>query len=141
MSDFINFQDIEFQVFDVLDTEELCARDRYSDHDRDTCTAALDLALRIATSRFFPHAAKLDANEPHYDGGKVALIAELAEALSAFAAAGFHATHADYEYGGMQLPVTVASACAAIFAAANLSAASYPPADDRRRKPARHIWQ
>lgn len=126
MSDFISLQDIEFQVFDVLDTTELCERDRFSDHDRDTCAATLDLAMRIATSKFFPHAAKLDANEPHFDGAKVRLIPELAEGLAAYAEAGFHATHADHEYGGMQLPATVASACAAIFAAANLSAASYP---------------
>ena len=71
MSDFISLQDIEFQVFDVLDTTELCERDRFSDHDRDTCAATLDLAMRIATSKFFPHAAKLDANEPHFDGAKV----------------------------------------------------------------------
>ena len=126
MSDFISLEDIEFQVFDVLDTENLCERDRFSDHDRSTCAGALDLAMRIATSEFFPHAAKLDANEPHYDGTKVELIPELGNALTAFAEAGFHATHADHEHGGMQLPATVASACAAIFAAANLSAASYP---------------
>ncbi len=44
MSDFISLEDIEFQVFDVLDTENLCERDRFSDHDQSTCAAALDLA-------------------------------------------------------------------------------------------------
>ena len=126
MSDFISLEDIEFQVFDVLDTENLCERGRFSDHDRSTCTGALDLAMRIATSEFFPHAAKLDANEPHYDGTKVELIPELANALTAFAEAGFHATHADHEHGGMQLPATIASATRSIRTRPSASAPMSP---------------
>jgi butyryl-CoA dehydrogenase len=126
MNDFISLPDIEFQLFDVLGTAGLCRFDRYRDHDRETFVAAIELAHRIASEKFYPHAAKLDANEPQFDESGVKLIPELGQALATFAGAGFHATHADYEYGGMQLPATISSACAAIFAAANLSAASYP---------------
>ena len=43
------------------------------------------------------------------------MIPEVAEALSAFRDAGFFAPTKDYELGGMQLPLTVAQACNAMF--------------------------
>ena len=46
--------------------------------------------------------------------------------LSAASAAGLLAAGKDYAQGGMQLPVTVAQACLAIFNAANVSTAAYP---------------
>jgi butyryl-CoA dehydrogenase len=117
---------MEFHLFEVLDTDRLLQRPRFSDHDRDTLSATLALAHQIAAERFAPHAAKQDAHEPRFEDGRVVMIPEVADALASYSEAGFHATEADYAAGGLQLPATVGNACAAIFAAANLSTASYP---------------
>lgn len=122
----INRRDLEFQVFEVLDTDALTIRARYADHTRETFVAALDTAHTIATEKFAPHNRKADANEPLFDGQRVTMIAEVKEAVQAFSDAGLIAASHDYELGGMQLPVTIAQACLSLFKSANVATASYP---------------
>ncbi|HEY4374912.1 MAG TPA: acyl-CoA dehydrogenase [Burkholderiales bacterium] len=119
-------RDLEFVLYEMLDAGALCARPRFSDHSRATFDAALDLSERIAADFFAPHNRKGDEHEPSLDGERVRLIPEVGAALKAFIDAGLMAAEHDYEYGGMQLPLTVAKACFAYFKAANVATAAYP---------------
>ena len=125
-SKLINRRDLAFVLYEMLDTAALTCRPRYADHSRETFDAALDLAEKIATDHFAPHNRKGDEHEPVFDGDRVSLIPEVAIALKAFNDAGLMAAEHDYEYGGMQLPLTVAKACFAFFNAANVGTSSYP---------------
>ena len=118
-------RDLEFQLFEVLDVESLRDRPRFAQHSRETMLAALDTALAIAEEKFAPHNHKADEHEPTFDGQRIHLIPEVKEALDAYIAAGFLTATEDYEKGGMQLPATVAGACQAIFAAANVGTTAY----------------
>jgi alkylation response protein AidB-like acyl-CoA dehydrogenase len=122
----ISRRDFAFVLYELLDTESLCTRARFADHSRETFDAALDTAHRIAAEHFAPHNRKADLNEPTFDGKQVHIIPEVKRALQVFCEAGLLAAGKDYEQGGMQLPVTVAQACLAIFNAANVSTAAYP---------------
>lgn len=122
----IDRRDMDFLLHDVLDLDGLFARPRYADHDRGSVAAMLDTAEKMAADHFLPHAAKLDANEPSFDGERVHIIPEVKQALDAYCAAGFMSAHADYEWGGMQLPHTVSMAVSAFFSAANISTVGYP---------------
>jgi alkylation response protein AidB-like acyl-CoA dehydrogenase len=122
----INRRDLEFVLYELLDVENLCWRARYRDHSRETFDAALDTALRIAAEKFAPHNRKADLNEPRFEDGRVVMIPEVKEALDAFCEAGFMSASFDAEWGGMQLPVTLAQACFAIFNGANIATAAYP---------------
>jgi alkylation response protein AidB-like acyl-CoA dehydrogenase len=122
----INLRDLQFVLYELLQTEALTARPRYADHSRETFDAAIDTALKIATEQFATHNRKADEHEPEFDGERVRMIPEVKTALDAFCRAGFVAAARDYELGGMQLPVTVAQACLALFNAANVSTAAYP---------------
>jgi len=122
----ISRRDLEFLLHEWLDVSSLCSRERFSDHSRETFDAALDTAERIASEAFLPHRRKSDLEEPEFDGERVHLIAEVAEAYGAFADAGLIAATQDYEFGGMQLPVTVDKACFAYVLAANAGSAGYP---------------
>lgn len=122
----IDRRDMDFLLHDVLDLDGLFARPRYADHDRASVAAMLDTAEKMAADHFLPHAARLDANEPSFDGEKVHIIPEVKQALDAYCAAGFMSAHADYEWGGMQLPHTVSMAVSAFFSAANISTVGYP---------------
>ncbi len=122
----IDRRDLDFLLYDVLDTEALCRRPRHADHSRETITAILDTADALADEHFASHAAKLDANEPQLVNGRVEIIPEVRVALDAFVAAGFMGAHADAEHGGLQLPQIVAQTTAAIFTAANVGTAGYP---------------
>ena len=124
-------RDLEFILYELLDVGTLTSRPRYADHTRETFDAALDTCERMATELFEPHYRKNDLNEPHIvhdnDGGeRVHIIPEVKQALNAFCQAGLMAAGQDYDLGGMQLPVTVNSACFAWFKGANVSTAGYP---------------
>ena len=119
-------RDIEFLLYEWLDIESVTSRERFKEHSRETFDAVLDLSKVIATDHFAPHNKKADANEPKFDGAKVELIPEVAEALGIFAKSGLFASAMDESVGGMQLPQTVANAAFAWFQAANVGTSAYP---------------
>jgi butyryl-CoA dehydrogenase len=125
-SQIINRRDLDFQLFEVLDTEALTSRPRYAEHSKETFLAVLDTAEAMATEKFAPHNHKADANEPTFDGRNVTMIPEVKEALQAFSAAGFIAAAHDFERGGMQLPVVMTQAAFSLFKSANVGTAAYP---------------
>ena len=125
MSLLINPRDLEFILYELLDTEALTHLPRYADHDRATFTAVLEAARVLAEEKFAPFAAKLDHNEPTFDGERVHLIPELQAALDAYIAGGFMGIAAPAAFGGLQLPWVVAQAACAYIAAADVSANAY----------------
>jgi alkylation response protein AidB-like acyl-CoA dehydrogenase len=119
-------RDLEFQLFEVLDTESLTTRPRYAEHSRETFLAVLDTAEAMAEEKFAPHNRKADEHEPSFDGTRVSMIPEVKEALKAFCDAGFIAAAHDFERGGMQLPVVMTQAAFSLFKGANVGTAAYP---------------
>ena len=126
MSLILSRRDLEFLLFEWLNAEDLLKRPRFADHSRETFTAVLDLCEQISTEHFATHNKKSDANEPHFDGKKVHVIAEVKAALDIFAEAGLVAAGQDYDLDGMQLPTLVEKACFAWFLGANVGTAAYP---------------
>lgn len=127
MSDeLISSQELNFQLYEVLDTESLLTRQRFSEHNRETFDATMETAQKIASELFATHNAKADANEPTFDGTNVHMIPEVKVAFDAYREAGFIAGRYDFEEGGMQLPETIMTACSGYFMAANPSSAGYP---------------
>jgi alkylation response protein AidB-like acyl-CoA dehydrogenase len=124
-SKILSRRDLEFLLFEWLDVLDLTARARFSDHNRETFTAALDTAEQIATELFAPHNKKSDHHEPLFDGMAVTIIPEVKAALDAFSAAGLMAAGQDYEFDGMQLPCVLEKAVSAYFTAANVATAAY----------------
>ena len=125
-SKLISRRDLEFLLYEWLDVGSLCDRPRFADHSRETFDSALDTAERVATEVFLPHRHKSDVEEPRFDGERVHLIPEVKTSFDAFASAGLLAAAADYDYGGMQLPLVVDKACFAYFLAANVGSSGYP---------------
>ena len=119
-------RDLEFYLYELLDTESLCQRPRYQEHNREIFDATLATAKQIATDKFANHAEKGDVNEPTFDGEKVTLVPETYDAWNTFAQAGFLAAHYDFEDGGMQLPEVILRTSMAYFSAANIATAGYP---------------
>ncbi|MGH8430201.1 MAG: acyl-CoA dehydrogenase family protein, partial [Solimonas sp.] len=126
MPQLINRRDLDFLLYELLDVERLTQAPRYAMHDRASFDGVLDAALRLAETRFQPHAAKLDANEPHFDGERVHIIPEVREALQAYIDGGWMSAAFEEQHGGLQLPYTVVSAAMGLFVAANAGTAGYP---------------
>ena len=79
----------------------------------------------LQRDKFLSCAAKLDANEPTFEDGKVHTIPEIKQALDAYGEAGFFAAAFDEEDGGLQMPFMVSSALSGLFTCANVGIASY----------------
>ena len=71
MSIVVNRRDLDFILYETLGLESVLQSDRYSDYDRESLDAILDLYQTIAEDQFLPCAGKLDANEPKFVDGKV----------------------------------------------------------------------
>ena len=125
MSQILSPRDVEFLLFEWLDTPALFDRPRFAEHDADTARALLELAESIATADFAPHNRASDLQEPSFDGTTVTLLPEIAKASSAFARAGFLAAPLPESAGGLQLPSSVFNACMAWFQAASTGTAAY----------------
>ena len=121
----ISRRDLDFLLFDWLRIDELTKHEQFAEHSRDTFEAVLDLCEQLATRYFANHNKKSDAQEPTFDGHRVSVIPEVKEALDAVAQADLVAMTMGQQLGGAQLPVTVAQAAFAWFAAANISTSGY----------------
>lgn len=126
MPELLSARDVAFLLYEFLDTDALASRQRYAGQSRTDYDAVLDTANRIARDRFADHSAKGDANEPHFEGSGVTMVAETKLAWDAFAEAGFLAAHWSEEEGGLQLPEVVLRAALCHFMAANAGSAGYP---------------
>ncbi|MGC9671401.1 acyl-CoA dehydrogenase [Planosporangium sp. 12N6] len=119
-------RDLDFLLFEWLQSECLTSRDRFKHHSRETFDAALELSQQLAERHFATHNAKSDREEPRFDGERVTIIPEVAAALTAFNKSGLFSGAMDEALGGFQLPNVIHRACFAWFQAANIATASYP---------------
>ncbi|GHG40093.1 acyl-CoA dehydrogenase [Deinococcus indicus] len=126
MAPFLNRRDLQFQLFEALDTEALTARPRFAEHSREVYEDILNVAYTVADRYFANHTREGDLNEPHVVDGRVQLPAAVGEAMRAFREAGFFSAHHDEELGGLQLPWVVMQAVQAHFQAANVGSSGYP---------------
>lgn len=121
----LNDRDVNFLLYEFLDSEALLQRPAYREHSREIFNAVLDTAKSIAEDKFANHNQKGDANEPQFDGKTVTLIPETKAAWDAWAEAGFLAAHYPVDEEGMQLPETLLRIAMAYPTAANTSTSSY----------------
>ncbi|MEP3563394.1 MAG: acyl-CoA dehydrogenase family protein, partial [Marinobacter sp.] len=122
----IDRRDLAFQLYEVMDTEALTKRERFSEHSKETFDAVIETADKMAKEKFANHNSAADKDEPKFVNGQVEMLPEVKEAFDAYAEAGFLAGRYDYELGGMQLPESVMAACNGFFTAANPGTAGYP---------------
>ncbi|WP_204112736.1 acyl-CoA dehydrogenase [Shimia biformata] len=125
MAQFVDRQELDFLLFDVMGMDRLTSSDRYAAYDHETAEAILDSAQAIAAKHFEPIAAEMDANEPRVVDGKVVIQQEAKEALAAYAEAGFFAAGFDEGDGGMQMPKLLSLAVSGLFTCANNALANY----------------
>lgn len=121
----LNERDIAFMLYEFLNCESLCERERYADHNRESFDAAIATARSIAERYFLPIRGKVDRNEPRFEGGRVVMLPEVQQAVQAATDAGFVSATADYDVGGMQLPLAVAAAANAWLSAAGSTTIGY----------------
>lgn len=94
--------------------------------ERETLTAVLDLATRLAEDEFLPHYRAADIDEPKLTPDGARIHPAVRAALARFRDLGFFGLSFAPELGGLGLDTAGSSAVYSIFASANISTAGYP---------------
>ena len=125
MNKILNSRDMDFLLYEFLNTELLLNRQRYAGHSKEMFTAMLNAAQSLAKKKFANHYSKADAYEPAFDGKQVQHIRETKEAWDAVIQLGIINAQQDFDSGGMQLPHIICTAANAYLTAANTATSSY----------------
>lgn len=123
---FVSMRNLQFLLYEVLETEALCDLPWFADHDREIFDMVLETALKLGTDDLHPCFAELDKNPPTFENGAVHVAPAIRDFLQACGEGGWIGAHASYESGGQQLPDTILGAARFILSAANYSASVYP---------------
>jgi alkylation response protein AidB-like acyl-CoA dehydrogenase len=115
----ISIADLKFLLHDWLGAGELLTRERFADHSVETFDEILELARDIAANEVAPLNRLSDLFPLTLVDGVVEHPAEVHKALRTIIDAGIPMAAVDREYDGMQLPYVLATACYALFQAAD----------------------
>ncbi|MDA8962572.1 acyl-CoA dehydrogenase [Pseudomonadales bacterium] len=121
----LNPRDIDFLIYEFLNTELLLNRRHYAGHSKDLFDATLKSTQLVAHKYFANHYRKSDVHEPVFDGKHVQHIRETKEAWDAVFELGIVNANQRFEEGGMQLPAIVCMAASLYLNAANIATSSY----------------
>jgi butyryl-CoA dehydrogenase len=66
----LNNRDIEFLLYEILDTQALSERRRYQEYSMEIFSATLERSKTLAEKYFANHNTKSGANEPTFYGKK-----------------------------------------------------------------------
>lgn len=108
---------LAFQLFDWLGVGTA--------EERETFTAIVDMAQRLAADAFLPHYRQGDIEEPRLDADGVHILPAIRDALTQYAQLGLSGVSFPEVLGGLGLPFAVSLAIYGNFAAANISTAAY----------------
>jgi len=125
MASTISERELQFLLYEFLDTESLLRRERYTEHSREVFDATLDAARELAEELLAPHLRQGDEQEPVFVAGRAEVAAPTRAAWQAMADAGFLRAHWNVDEGGLQLPEVVLRAAMSAFYTANVGTAAY----------------
>ncbi len=123
---FISLRNLQFLLYEHLDTAGLTKYPYFEDHSRETFDMVLETGMRMGKGILFPALAEMDKKPPEFRDGKVFVHPVAAFVMKSCGEGGWIGAQAPYELGGQQIPNTVMTAFRGIFSAANYSASVYP---------------
>lgn len=119
-------RDLHFNLYELLDAEQLTRLDYYRDHDKASFDMVLDAAEQISDKMLRPLLTEMDRQEPQLVDGQIRVHPGMKAIVERFGADGWINATFSYEEGGQQLPNLVQNAAAFIFQASNYSASVFP---------------
>jgi len=122
---FYSKRDLQFQLFEVLDSELLTKYEYFQDHNRESFEMVLEAAEGIATKMMLPLLTEMDRKEPQLVDGKIRIHEGMKAIIKKMGEDGWVNAAFRYDEGGQQLPITFLNAAGFIFQAANYSSSIF----------------
>lgn len=119
MYNYLDLNNVKFQLFDVLKAHELCGLDRFSEYDEESFSMLLDSVKAIADKVLYPAIKEVDEQFAVYEDGKIKVHPVVGEFMKTVGENGLIGGIFDYDEGGLQLPLALNSAINHIYQAAN----------------------
>jgi alkylation response protein AidB-like acyl-CoA dehydrogenase len=119
-------RNLDFTLFEVLNIDSLTQHEYFNAHDRDTFGMVMDTATELAEKILKPAFSSADRHQPELINGAVKVHKSVHEFYNAYAESGLLSAPFSFDYGGQQLPKTVATAAEFICGGANNSFIMYP---------------
>jgi alkylation response protein AidB-like acyl-CoA dehydrogenase len=111
MSDkYFSRRNMDFTLFEVLNVTDLAQHPYFSAHDKDTLSMVLDASAEISETLMRPAFTDSDRHQPELVDGQVKVHPAIHQYVKTYCESGFMAAPFSTEWGGMQLPKTVAAA-------------------------------
>jgi len=126
MPKFYSRQELNFQLFENLDSLQLTQIPYFADHSQETFQMILDSADQIAHKMLYPLLTEMDRNEPILENGRIKIHPEMKAIVRKFGEDGWINATFSYAEGGQQIPWTIHLAAGFILQAANYSASVFP---------------
>lgn len=113
LNNIVDTRDLRFVLYEVLEADKMTEYEDFSDFDRETFDATIDLAEQIATEIVFPAAEDGDGIGVKYnpDDHSVTIPESFKTALDAFYESGMMGMSDEPEIGGMGMPLVIMSSC------------------------------
>ena len=121
----LNSRDMDFLLYEFLNTELLLNRLHYAGHSKDLFDATLKSTQVVANKYYANHYRKSDTHEPVFDGKHIQHIRETKEAWDAVVDLGVIHAQKSFDEGGLQLPAIICMAANLYLNAANIATNSY----------------
>ncbi|AFK03429.1 acyl-CoA dehydrogenase domain-containing protein [Emticicia oligotrophica DSM 17448] len=122
---FFSKRDLQFHLYEVLDSESLSQYEYFQDHNRESFDMVLDAAESIAVKMLHPLLTEMDRKEPQLVDGKIRIHEGMKAIIKKMGDDGWVNAAFRYDEGGQQLPITVLNAAGFIFQAANYSSSIF----------------
>ena len=124
-SQYINYRNIRFTLYEMIEAHKLNRFAYYADYDKDAFDMSLDVAKQIADTHMFPYYVEMDRKKAYFENGTVKTHPQLKILIQAVAEGGWISAHAPFDNGGMQMPMSLLYSGLLSFYAANVNAC-YP---------------
>ena len=121
----VSDRNVEFVLYELLRTEELCRLPYFSGHSRETFDLLLASARKLSREVLFPAFKPMDETPPRLEGGQVRVHPAMRDIWPLMFELGLAAATRPESVGGQQLPITVATLAAHYLMAANGAAFGY----------------
>lgn len=122
----VNTRDQKFILFEQLGVDALFTAGKYQDYTVEDVNMLLGEAEKLAVNEILPTYSLGDQQGCTFKDGQVKAPACFHEPYKKYCEAGWNAAHRSVEVGGQGMPLTVFSACAELFNAANFAFVMYP---------------
>ncbi len=118
-------REVDFQLYEVVQADRLCALPAFADHSRETFDLYLQATRRLAREALFPAYRAMDEASARFENGRIFVHPKMKSLYPQMVALGLLTATRPPEVGGQSLPMTVAALASATLMAANLSAYGY----------------